>query len=198
MNVVQSKDSDILVRLFSGVTPVTGLLNTDISMVVWKSGATTFSSRSVPVADWVEVGNGYYVLKMRAVDFDTLGMMVILLSGGSFDPLEKELTVEPAGVGNLASPSLCIISGNTLDLTGEVLPGKQVVFTPTGAPTIHGSSVVNYKRIITYTDVLGNFSVSLLREAAAIVEIPEAGLRAQITVPDQPTALLLDLLPPTP
>jgi hypothetical protein len=196
--ILQGQPTDILVRLTLASVPVTGVLFNQVTMTLWKNGSTTFAARAIITTDWVEVGNGYYVLKMNASDSSQLGMMLFKLNGGLFDEYSKELFVEPAPIALLVSPQTCIVSGNTLDLTGQVMGGKQVIFAPTDAPMAYNTSVVNYSRIISYTDALGNFSVKLLRGAAVIVEIPEAGLRAQFTVPDQSTALLLDLLPPIP
>lgn len=196
--ILQGQPTDILVRLTLASVPVTGVLFNQVTMTLWKNSGVTFAARPVITTDWVEVGNGYYVLKLNASDSSQLGMMVFKLNGGLFDEYSKELFVEPAPIALLVSPQTCIVSGNTLDLTGQVMVGKQVIFAPTDAPMAYNTSVVNYSRIISYTDALGNFSVKLLRGAAVIVEIPEAGLRAQFTVPDQSTALLLDLLPPIP
>ena len=50
--------------------------------------------------------------------------------------------------------------------------------------------------IKTVTDAYGKFSVSLVRNAIVIVTIERAAVRNQVTIPDAPTADLLNLLPP--
>lgn len=196
--ILQGQLTDILVRLTLESVPVTGVLFNQVSMSLWKNGGTAIDPRPLITTDWVEIDDGYYVLKLNASDTSQLGMMFFKLNGGSFDEFSRELFVEPAPIALLVSPETCIVSGNTLDLTGQVMAGVKVVFLPMDAPMAYNNSVVNYNKIISYTDALGNFSVKLLRGVAIVVEISEAGLRAQFTVPDQSTALLLDLLPPIP
>ena len=198
MNITQGQNFDIFVQLSQGGTPVPDLTPADVLMRWWKPGATSVSVRPILPEEWVDLGGGDYVLKLPGADVDTLGMLFIRLTGSLFDIHERDFLVEPAPLAFLASANYCIVSGNTLDLSGRMLFGKEVVFRPVDAPNAVGPSIVNFERIITYTDALGNFSVRLLRGAKAIVEIKEAGLRAQFEVPDQSTALLLDLLPPIP
>lgn len=198
MNVYQGQALTIFLQLKLAGVPVPGLLFSDIVLNWWKQGLTNVPVRPLVEEEWVDLGGGYYTLTLPEEDMDQLGALYLSVSGSGFDPVEKEYLVEPAPISFLASPTTCIVSGNSLDLAGRLLSGKQVIFRPVDAPNAVGPSIVNFDRIITFTDVMGNFSVNLLRGAKAIVEIPEAGLRHQIEVPDQSTALLLDLLPPIP
>ena len=198
VNIFQGQNFDLFIQLSQGGTPVPGILSSDVVMRWWRPGDTSVAVRPILPEEWVELGDGDYVLKLPGTDVSRTGILFIRLTGSLFDIHEEEFMVEPAPLSFLASANYCIVSGNTLDLSGRMLSGKEVVFRPVDAPNAVGPSIVNFERIITYTDALGNFSVRLLRGAKALVEIKEAGLRGQIDVPDQSTALLLDLLPPIP
>lgn len=198
MNVFQGQPLTVLLFLSSSGTGVPALLAADIVMHWWKAGLANVPVRPILSTELVELGGGYYSLTLPKEDLDKLGALYMKFSGTGFDIVEKEFYVEPTPLAFLASENTCIVSGNTVDLAGRLLSGKEIVFRPVDAPNAVGPSLVNFDRVITYTDAMGNFSVSLLRGATAIVDIKEAGLRAQFVVPDQSMALLLDLLPPIP
>lgn len=198
MNVFQGQALTVFFQLKNAGTGVPGLVPADVTLRWWKAGLINVPVRPILPEEWVDLGDGYYTLTLPKEDVDQLGKLYLKFSGGTFDVTEKGFVVEPAPIAFLASPNTCIVSGNTLDLAGRLLSGKEIVFRGVDAPNAVGPSIVNFDRIITYTDAMGNFSVNLLRGAKAIVEIKEAGLRAQFEVPDQSTALLLDLLPPIP
>lgn len=198
MIALQGQALTVFFQLLNSGTGVAGLTAADIVLRWWKNGLTNVPVRPILPEELVDLGAGYYTLTLPEADMNQLGQMYLRFTGTGFDPLEKEFTVEAAPIAILASTTTCIVSGNTLDLSGKRMVGAEVVFRPVDAPNSVGPSIIHFERIITYTDALGNFSVNLLRGAKAIVEIRDAGLRHQIEVPDQSTALLLDLLPPIP
>lgn len=198
MNITRGQALSVFLFLSSDDTGVPGLLFSDVVLHWWKAGLVNVPVRPILSGEWVELGGGYYTLTLPNTDIDQLGELFLRFTGVSIDALEKEFFVEPASIAFLATTVGCIVSGNTLDLTGRLLAGKEVVFRPVDAPNAVAGSLISFERILTYTDALGNFSVNLLRGATAIVEIKDAGLRQQFDVPDQSTALLLDLLPPIP
>lgn len=198
MNIPLSHTLTVFFQLKLSGTGVPGILYTGPVLHWWKAGFANVPVRSIASSEWVDLGGGYYTLTLPAVDINQLGRLYLKLSGAGFDPLEMDFFVEPASIAFLASPSVCIVTGNILDLADRLLAGKEIIFRPVDAPNSSGPSLINFDRIITYTDAMGNFSVALLRGAKAIVDIKESGLYAQFTVPDQSTALLLDLLPPIP
>jgi hypothetical protein len=99
---------------------------------------------------------------------------------------------------SLVPPNLCTISGNVVDLGGVPAAGTRIVFRIAGVPKRTGDSLVVSDRITTYPGAEGSFSVNMVRGAVVLVEIDPAGIKNQFTVPDLPTASLLDLLPPIP
>ena len=198
MNIFQGQAIDIFISLKDTGVPVPGLLYSDIILRWWRPGDVAVNLRAVTVLEWVDLTNGDYILKLNDVDTSILGILKLRLNGASFDQADLELMVSPSPIGFLATSATCIVMGNTKDLTGRLLVGKEVIFRPVDGPNAHGGSIVGFDRILTYTDALGNFSVNLLRETKAIVEIRDAALLQQFEVPDQGTAQLLDLLPPIP
>lgn len=198
MNIYQGQPIDIFVSLSNAGVPVPGLLFSDITLRWWRPGDSTVLVRAVTALEWINLGNGDYILKLNNTDTSILGILHLRFNGGLFNQKDLEFIVSPSPVGFLATSSTCIISGNTKDLTGRLLVSKEVVFRPVDSPNSNGGSIIGFDRIITYTDALGNFSISLLRGTKAIVEIRDAGLLQQFEVPDQGTAQLLDLLPPIP
>ena len=72
---------------------------------------------------------------------------------------------------------------------------------PKRDPLVHpdgdaGPSLIDGSLLRTTPDAFGNFSVVLLRGKKVIVEIERSGIKQTITVPEQATANLVDLLPP--
>src|ERR1035437_8729540 len=176
MNISKGQALEVFLFLSSSGTGVPGLLFSDVVLHWWKHGLGNVPVRPILTEEWVELGNGYYVFTLPAVDVDQLGELYMNFTGTGFDPVKKEYFVEPTSIAFLATTAGCIISGNTLDLAGRLLAGKQVVFRPVDAPNAMAGSLISFERIVTFTDALGNFSVNLLRGATAIVEIQDAGL----------------------
>ena len=110
----------------------------------------------------------------------------------------EKFDIEPAPLGGDAQAPVCIVTGNLVDIGGDPSHSCQVVFRPQYVPGVAGYSLISADLIRTYPDAFGNFSVKLLRSSQVLVEIAGAGIKNLITVPDAPTANLIDLLPPIP
>jgi len=195
----QGQNLDVPVRLFLTGSLVTGAIYSDVNMTFWKpdSEMTDFDPRPVLEQEWVEIGFGYYILKLLGTDFNKLGYYLFRLNGAGFDPYEAELFVEPP-TPFLAAPELCTVFGNILDIGGNAGFGQTVFFRIPAAPRRTPNSLIATDRVRTEPDANGNFSVNLLRGQVVVIEIDRTGIRQQFTVPDQPTSQILDLLPPFP
>jgi hypothetical protein len=181
-----------------GDTPVTGVLFGSVIVKKRKTGAITFSTKVLVTADWVELGGGFYVLKWSTADMDTLGEFRYWISGGTFDDVTGAFDVIPAPIAiDVAAPK-CIVTGNVVDIGGNPMSLEKIVCRPRNVPGVTGTSLIAAGIINTVADAFGNFAVELIRGAIVLVEIERAGIRHLITVPNQPTALILDLLPPIP
>ncbi|NDC22527.1 MAG: hypothetical protein EBZ49_00130 [Proteobacteria bacterium] len=174
-----------------------GVSNSSVEMKYWKQGDTALTTRPVNSSEWTELEAGLYILKLPNDLFTTLGSFALYLTG-PFEPILIKEYVEPAPVGLLTTPDHCIVSGNLADLGGNPAQSHRIVFRIAGFPRRSGSSLLVSDRLVTYADAQGNFSARLVRGSTVIIEIDQAGIKNQIEVPNQPTALLLDLLPSIP
>lgn len=192
---------NIVLRLFVdvgyGAQIALGVTYDEVTALMSKNGELFVPKIMTPI-DWSELGDGYYTMRWNAEDLDTLGIFAYRISCpyvyeevfGSFD-------VEPAPFGVPTDSPTCIVTGNLIDIGGDPAHNA-VVFRPRYVPGTAGPSLITAEAIRTGADAFGNFSVKLLRSSQVIVEIEKAGIKNLITVPDAPTANLIDLLPPIP
>jgi hypothetical protein len=182
----------------SGV-PVTGLLYTDIVGNIWKQGMGVWSPITILAADWLELGGGYYVLKVAGSLLSPLGSVAIKLSGLSIAINVKESWIEPLPPTFAIAANQCAIFGNIMDLTGDSIYKDYLIsFHLVSVPQKVGNvGLVSSDKVFARPDAFGNFSIVLLRGTTVLVEIERAGVRNQIIVPcDVASANLIDLLPP--
>lgn len=184
-----------LVLLSSG-TPATGLTFSDLTVQYRKMGDTSLTTKTLVAEDFVEIGGGLYVLKWSEEDMNTLGSFYFTITGAGFDGVTREIEIFAATVGSLISPTSCIITGNISDLGGDPGQGAEVMFRLAKRPSANTNAFILAEPVRTNPDVYGTFSVVLVRGVKVVVEIPKAGLRHLIEVPDQESANLIDLLPP--
>jgi hypothetical protein len=202
MSALQGKVYETVVRLEVdsgyGITPVLGVLPTEADAAIRRTGTYSFQLKALDVDSWIELGGGYYVIVWKPADTAALGEVYYTLesNGVVFNRLEGKFSVEPLPLSAISSPAKCIVSGNILDLGGEPSTESWLNFRVAKTPSVLGGSLVEGKILRTIPDAYGNFSVVLLRGKKVIVEIPQAGLRHTISVPEQETANLVDLLPP--
>jgi len=175
---------------------VTGKIFSDVTVQFWKPGALAYQLKVVDVNTWSELSDGLYLLTMTGAELSEWGEYVIKITGVGFITSLTHLNVAMAPVGLNAKPSLCIVSGNIATLGGNPDRDMFVGFRPVNFPSRAGVSLITSSYIETRTDAMGNFSVNLVRGETVVVEIPKAGVKLQFVVPDQETALLLNLLPP--
>ena len=193
----QSTPVEVVIRLLNGGLPVTSVTFDNVTVKYRKAGDTgALSTKTMTVDDWVEIENGYYAVKWSATDMNTLGTFFYQVTEVSSDPVTDQFSIQPQPITLLAQADTCIVSGNILDIGGDPAQNRAVVFRIAKSPVSVGSSLISGEPIKTVPDFAGNFSIALLRNATIVVEIERAGIRHQITIPDQETANLIDLLPP--
>jgi hypothetical protein len=181
-----------------GYVPALGVTYDLLNVKASKNGGL-FAAKEVTEEGWRDLEDGYYSILWSESDMDTMGefywVMDIPSLGvgfrGSFD-------VDPAPFYIDSTAPTCVVTGNIVDIGGDPLVLNVLSFRPRNVPGAAGQSFVASGHIRTSTDAYGNFSVKLLRSAIVLVEIENAGIRHLITVPDEPTAALIDLLPPIP
>ena len=181
-----------------GIQNALGVSFDEVSVYYSKNGEP-FGHKILAVGDWSELGSGYYTVRWSADDMDTLGEYAfrVLCPYASEEYFDK-FDVESAPFGADAQAPVCIVTGNLVDIGGDPSHTCQVVFRPQYVPGVAGYSLISADLIRTYPDAFGNFSVKLLRSSQVLVEIERAGIKNLITVPDAPSANLIDLLPPIP
>ena len=192
----QSFESNIYLELVG--VPATGVLFSDVTAKIKKPGEVTLTARLLVTAEWVELGDGFYTIKWPPEDLDVAGTFFYTLDNATlFDNfLFAEFDVIPPPLFSAVFPDKCVISGNVLDIGGSPGQGQQIRVTPVKLPAVAGSSLLVSDPIFSVPDVEGNFSVALIRNQTVIFQIERTGIRQQIDVPDSPSALLIDLLPP--
>jgi hypothetical protein len=198
VSAFQGKQKDLTVRLLLGVVPVTDVLFSAVTLLLRKNGEPAFVARVVLTTEWVNLANGYYAMRFTADDYDTIGDFRYVISGAGFDTVAGAFDVEPTPISFLAEAPSCIVSGNIVDIGGVGMRLQPITFRPRYVPGIAGASLIASGLIQTSTDAYGNFSVALIRGSKVLVEIQAAAIRYEITIPDAPSADLLDLLPPFP
>lgn len=201
MAVIQASTVERNIYLTLADVPATGLTPGDVVCKYRKDGQTALTTKTLDGSNWIEVGDGFYILKFTATEMDTLGYFFFTLSGPGFDNfLYDEFTIEPnpATAEGFVPPEICVVSGSVRNVGGQVSSQVRVVARPVQFPTTYGSNLINADAQWTYINSDGSFQLSLVRGSTVIIEIDRAGIRHQVVIPDAPTADLLDLLPPLP
>lgn len=193
---LQGRTWESNVSLRSAGVPVTGIVPASITSIKFrKTGDTSFQTKIPSVSNWREIGSGLYVLTWSETDMSGIGSFWFSVAGATFDAYIETMEVIPNPLSNTISPPLCTITGNIMDLGGEPDQSQQLRFRIAKYPAALYSAMLSGTPKTTVPDANGSFSVSLVRGAIVIVEIDNAGLKVQFTVPNQETATLLSLIP---
>lgn len=196
MTMFQGRAREFIAYLSDAGTPVTGILYSDITVGIRKPTEAGFTEKVLAESDWLEIGDGYYALTLTETDTDTLGPILIKIDGASFDGSIWEDEIDPVPFGNIVDNSTCVLSGTIMDLGGDYRWQVPITFRPVNLPQSHNTALLTGDPIRTVCDVYGNFYVMLLRGVKVLVEIEKTAIRHVIEIPNQPTANIVDLLPP--
>jgi hypothetical protein len=93
-----------------------------------------------------------------------------------------------------ARPALCAVTGTVLSTQGE--PVGNVAVKATLVPLLNlgaGRAVDHTKIAVAYTNLQGDFELPLVRGGTFRLEIDAIGYDRKVTVPDQPSALFINL-----
>ncbi|MGH7194141.1 MAG: hypothetical protein ACREJM_11530, partial [Candidatus Saccharimonadales bacterium] len=191
-----------LIHLDDPVTgdPVTGVVYT-VPAVHFSYAPAALAAKVLATGDWFEIGGGAYLMRFAATELTQVGKLAFSVINTLWAPVYDATDVDPAPLSFLASPATCIITGNIVDLAGRALSDQNqsltISFRISSVPQQVGNqSIISTRLITTTTDVFGNFSVALLRNAQVVMEADPLGLKQQFTVPDQDSATILSVLPP--
>lgn len=193
---LQGRTWESNLRLLLSGAPVTGVVFGDVSVSYRRVGDETLQTKTLTADDWLEVGNGLYVLKWTATDMANTGPFYFEVTGGSFDPIRAEFDVVPAPLEALASPDTCVITGNISDIGGDPAVDATLYFRLAKRPSASNDVLLRAAPIRVVPNAYGAFTVSLVRGILVTVTVESVGIRHQFEVPDQDQAQLIDLLPP--
>lgn len=91
---------------------------------------------------------------------------------------------------------MCLVTGSIKTVADRVPSDTKIVFRPVSFPILIEGVIVTADAVKTVPDVNGDFAVNLVQGSTVIVEIERTGIRHQIVIPEEETAVLTDLLPP--
>lgn len=192
---IQSQPYESNIYLSLTGSAATGILPAAVVCKYRKQGQVTLTTKTLTSSDWVEVGFGYYILKWSAQDLNTAGSFFFTLSGIGFDNFTfEEISLIPPEI--VPDPAICMLTGNLRDVSGRVPANTRITARMVAFPARYGQSVIQADVVFTVVDASGQFELPLVRNAVVVLEIDRAGIKNQITVPDQASVDLIDVLPP--
>jgi len=194
MSVFQGYATERVVYLTLAGSPVTGLIETDLTLRFRKNGGS-FQEKTLTQDNFTELETGFYAINFESSEMNALGQFVFRITGGPIEPYVQTFDIVPVYLGAITPPNICVVSGNIIDLGGDPVWNSPVAFKIVDLPKVVDPSLVAGDFVKTITDVSGTFYVSLIRGATVVAEIPKTALRVQFTVPDQETANIVDLIP---
>lgn len=200
MAYIQGQAANRTAFLSLADVPVTGILYTDITVQYLPAGSNILVTKIMTSADWLEIGNGVYRITFDPSETAIVGDFTFFIMSVLFDNfLYDEFTIEPS-VTPITSPlpAQCVVSGTIVNQSALPPSLLKIVARPAAFPAQSGNTILSADAVWTYADAYGNFSLALIRNSIVIIEVDRCGIRAQITVPDVPSANLIDLLPPLP
>lgn len=192
---VQDQPAERSFYLSLANVPAASVLPGNVVANILKAGDPAFTVKPLDVYSWVNLGGGYYTIKFSAADMSVVGDFIYTLSSSLFDNFTfDEFVIMP--LANPVTNSLCAVSGTLKNIQGVSASQIKITARPISFPAQYGGNILTADAAWCYPDNLGNWTLNLVRGSTVMLEIERAGIRAQIIIPDTPTANVLDLLPP--
>ena len=196
MGALQGRTWETNVYLSLADVPATDVLYSAVTVKYRKFGEAALTTRVLSTADWVEIGDGFYVLKWPASIMSEIGGFFYTLEGAGFDNfLYDEFSIEVVPIVMLGPPETCLVTGNVSDIEGSAST-EIIRWQPYSLPVYGDGRVLSGETKSTRPDADGNFSFRALRGQEVLFEIPNSHIRYKILIPDAPSANIVDLLPP--
>ena len=169
---------------------------TDVTLEVKSPQGTSFVEITLEEGDFAEAGYGIYNILIRKEIVDQLGTFVFRVSGYELEVFEKR-ECNPVPLNSALPPEVCVVMGNIRNASARVDAFENVPVTakPLRLPLEIGGTLTLGKRVVTYTDYSGFFQLPLIKGMLALIEIPDAGVRFQATIPSADTVRIEDLIP---
>jgi len=192
----------------------------DLAIVATQAGANTVTitvnDGALPLAD---VGVDIFAADdltpiLLGMTTDSSGQVVVALDAATYNThLSKALVTftvpEPLVVvgaplaqtysGVVATPSAgtattVVVTGTLLNVDGTAMEDTEVKAQIVSHPTIISAMGVGTPSATTYTNSVGYFELTLLRNATVNLVVPAIGLRQQVVTPNAPTVDFSTLL----
>ena len=191
----QDTPSERTVFLSLAGVPATNIAYADVACQTKKAGHNAFSNKILNIDNWINLGGGYYTIRFSGSDMSKVGSFVYTLAGVGFDNFAYDEFAILAAPDTTVEDK-CIVTGKFISLSGNKASQIKVCARAIEFPAKSGNRIVAADVIWTTLSYDGSFELPLLRGATVIVEVPRAGIRHQIEIPDTPSAELTQLLPP--
>lgn len=208
INIIQEQSIDEVQTYFQDVATertvylelagvaATAILPTQVTCKIKKAGQVSFDTKVLNSLTWINLGSGYYTIKFSADDMSRVGSFIYTLAGAGFDNFAfDEFTVLP--VQDYSVRDKCIVYGQFVGISGNN-PGDliKITATPVEFPAKYRNRILAAGAVYTFLDHEGKFQLPLLRGTVCLIEVPRAGIRHQVQIPDTPSADIQDILPP--
>ena len=191
----QDSPAERTVYLELAGVPASSVLPASVICKIKKAGSASFELYALNTNNWKSLGGGYYTVKFDQFATSNVGSFVFTLTGTGFDNFAyDDFVIMPRA--DVSVNNKCNVSGSVINLSGDAAKLIKVTARMIEFPARFNGSLLGGDELYTFLDSNGNFTLTLLRGATCIIEIPRTGIRSQIIVPDAPSAKLIDLLPP--
>lgn len=198
MAVTRGTLVDRNVYLTLGGAPAASVLPSQVLCKYKKNGDDGLTIKILDASNWINLGQGFYTLRLMPDETDVTGYFFFTLSSTQFDNFTYgEFTIEPTNIfQSVSSPEICVVSGSIRTVGNTVPKNTKAIFRPVHFPSTTSGSLISAEAVTGHLSAYGTFSVELIQGSTVIAEIEGTGIRAQIEIPYEPTADLMTLLPP--
>lgn len=176
-----------------GGQPRAGLGPSDVVVQLKQAGSSVWATKALFPDDWVDAGNGAYVLALAAAEVDTLGVLLLLVSGqpGLVPEILPSLTqyeVVREKQFSAVRPNLprTTLVGQIVGLDGRPIPRATITATLLQVPVVLDGVAVAGDAIIASSDDHGFFELPVITGATVDVDIAAVRYRRTLIVPAPP------------
>ncbi len=182
--------TDELARL---CPPRPGLGPADLRCQLKRAGAASWTARPLDALSFRDAGNGAYLLALDALETDTLGRLLVLITGqpGLAPPvlpllLEAEVVLDRHFRGARPDLPRTVLVGQLCGLDNRPLARATVSATLLQAPLLLAGVAVAGDAILASSDDEGFFELPVLTGATVDLAIPAVRYRRTLVVPPPP------------
>ena len=169
---------------------------TDIAVKVKPPSALGFESIELPEESIQEAELGFYNITIPGSVINEIGTYVFQVLAYEVDILVTQEAI-PTPPYTVESPETCVVTGNVKDISGKLSTFPQIAIEarPLKLPALYNGTYVLGQRVVVYSDHNGHFQLPLIKGMTALIEVKDAGIRFQATIPHQDSIRIEDLMP---